>query len=98
MEFSFSLTHAVGSTDCPPNRNTGHTQKNGAVSKVDKQFTSQPTRARHVLGAAETIQVSLALPALRLSRLLWGRGTSFQEDVAVGEGFLRVQVCDYGAA
>jgi hypothetical protein len=42
--------------------NTGHTQKNGAVSKVNKKFISQITRAQHTPSAAATVQVSHALP------------------------------------
>jgi hypothetical protein len=33
---------------------TGHTQKNGAVSKVNKKFISHPTWAQHTLSAAAT--------------------------------------------
>jgi hypothetical protein len=50
--------------------NTGHTQKNGAVSKVDKKFISYPTWAQHTLSAAKTVQVSDALPAVCFSCLL----------------------------
>jgi hypothetical protein len=32
---------------------SGHAQKNGAVSKVIKQFISHPTRAQHTLSAAD---------------------------------------------
>jgi hypothetical protein len=42
---------------------TGHTQKNGAVSKVNKKFMSHITRAQHIPSAAATVQVSHALPA-----------------------------------
>jgi hypothetical protein len=45
---------------------TGRTQKNGAVSKVNKQFMSHLTRAQHTPSAAATVQVSDALPAVRL--------------------------------
>jgi hypothetical protein len=69
-------------------RNTGYTQKNGAISKFSKQFISHPTRAQHTLSAAGTVQVSHALPAVRFSCLLRGRGTSFHDGVAAGEGFL----------
>jgi hypothetical protein len=40
---------------------TGKTQKNGAVSKVNKKCISHPTRAQHTLSAAATVQVSHAL-------------------------------------
>jgi hypothetical protein len=42
----------------------------------------------NILPASETVQVSHALPAVCFSCLLWGRGTGFQDGVAVGEGFL----------
>jgi hypothetical protein len=65
----------------------GHTQKNGAVSKVDK-FISHPTRAQHTLSVAEAVQVSHVLSAIRFSCLLRGHGTSFEDGVVAGEGFL----------
>ena len=40
---------------------TGYTQKNGAVSKVNKKFISHLTRAQRTSSAAATVQVSLAL-------------------------------------
>ena len=67
---------------------TGHTQKNGAVSKVNKKCISQLTRAQRTQLAAENVQVSHALPAVRLSCLLQGRGASFRDGVAAGKGFL----------
>jgi hypothetical protein len=67
---------------------TGHIQKNGAVSKVNKQFMSNITRAQHTPSAAATVQGSHALPAVRFSCLLRGRGASFKDGVAAGEGFL----------
>jgi hypothetical protein len=42
-------------------RYTGYTQKNGAVSKVNKKFISHLTRAKCTPSAAETVQVSHAL-------------------------------------
>ena len=51
---------------------TGYTQKNGAVSKVNKKFISHPTRAQHTPSAVATVQVSHALPAVRFSCLLRG--------------------------
>ena len=56
---------------------------NGAVSKVNKKFISHLTRA-----AAATVQVSHALPAVRFSCLLRGRGVSLQDGAAAGKGFL----------
>ena len=53
--------------------NTGCTQKNGAVSKVNKKFIFHLTRAQHTLSAAATVQVSYALQAVRFSCLLRGQ-------------------------
>ena len=66
---------------------------NGAVSKVNKKFFSHLTRAKRTPLAAVTVQVSHALPAVRslvLTAGLRGRGASFQDGVAAGEGFLCV--------
>jgi hypothetical protein len=41
--------------------NTGYTQKNGAVSKVNKKFISHLTRAQRTPSAAASVQVSHAL-------------------------------------
>ena len=67
---------------------TGYTQKNGAVSKVNKKFISHITRAQRTPSAAATVQVSHALPAVRFSCLLRGRGTSLQDGIAAVKGFL----------
>ena len=61
---------------------------NGALSKVNKKFISHLTQAKRTPSAAATVQVSHALPAVRFSCLLRGRGVSFQDGVAAGEGFL----------
>ena len=61
---------------------------NGAVSKVNKKFISHLTRAKRKPSAAETVQVSHALPAVRFSCLLRGCGTGFQDGAAAGKGFL----------
>ena len=53
---------------------TGYTQQNGAVSKVNKKFISHLTRAQRTPSGAATVQVSHALPAVRFSCLLRGRG------------------------
>jgi len=84
-------------------RNTGYTQKNGAVWKVNKKFISHLTRAQRTPPAAATVQVSHALPTVRFSYLLRGREASFQDGVAAGKDFLCApfwgfQVCDYSAA
>jgi hypothetical protein len=44
--------------------NTVRSQKNGAVSKVNKKFISYLTRAQSKLSAAATVQVSHVLPAV----------------------------------
>ena len=66
----------------------GYTQKNGAVSNVNKKFISHLTRAQRTPSAAAAVQVSHALPAVRFSCLLRGRAASFQDGVAAGKGFL----------
>jgi hypothetical protein len=68
--------------------NTGYTQKNGAVSKVNKKFISHLTRAQHTLSAVPTVLVSHALPAVHFSCLLCGHGASFKDGIAAGEDFL----------
>jgi hypothetical protein len=45
-------------------------------------------RAQHTPSVAATVQVSDALPAVRFSCLLRGRGASFKDGVAAGEAFL----------
>ena len=61
---------------------TGYTQKNGAVSEVNKKFISHLTTAQRTPSAATTVQLSHALPAVRFLCLLRGRGVSFQDGVA----------------
>ena len=79
-EFRTFLSH---NTDIISIQNTGYTQKNGAVSKINKKFVSHLTRAQRTpSAAAATVQVSHALPAVRFSCLLRGRGASFQDGVA----------------
>ena len=67
---------------------TGYTQKNGAVTKVNKKFISHLTQAQLTPSAAATVQVSHALPTVRFSCLLRGSGAGFKDGVAVGKGFL----------
>jgi len=67
---------------------TEYTQKNGAGLKVNKKFISHLTRAQRTPSAAATVQVSNALPAVRFSCLLPGRGASFYDGVAAGKSFL----------
>ena len=69
-------------------RYTGYTQKNDAVSKVNKKLISQLILAQRTPSAATTVQVSHALPAVRFSFLMLGRGTSSQDGVASAKGFL----------
>jgi hypothetical protein len=69
-------------------RNTGYTQKNNAVSKVNKKFISHLTWTQRTPTAAATVQVSHALIAVRFSCLLRDGGASFQDGVAAGKGFL----------
>ena len=62
-----------------------------------------PYTGKRTPSAAATVQVSHALPAVRFSCLLRGRGASFQYGVAAGKGFLcaqfwGVQICDYSLA
>ena len=52
---------------------TGYTQKNGAVSKVNRKFVSHLTRAQRTPSAAATVQVSHTLKAVRSSCLLLGQ-------------------------
>ena len=61
---------------------------NGAVSKANKKFISHLTRPKPTPSAAATVQVSRALPAVRFSCLLRGRGVSFRDGAAAGKGFL----------
>ena len=61
---------------------------NGSVSKVDKKCISHFTRAQRTPSAAATVQVSHALPAVRFSCILLGRGVSLQDGAAAGKGFL----------
>ena len=61
---------------------TGCLQMNGAVSKVNKKFISPLTWAQRTPSAAASLQVSHALPAVRFSCLLRGRGVSLQDGVA----------------
>jgi hypothetical protein len=81
---------------------TEYTHKNGAVSKVNEKFISHLTGAQRTPSAAAIVQVSHALPPVRFSCLLRGRGASFQYGLAAGKGFLcapfwGVQIYDYSA-
>ena len=80
--------HSASFLVSPSCANTGYTQMNGAVSKVNKKFISHLTRAQRTPSETATVQISHALPAVRFSCLLRGRGASFQDGVAVGTRFL----------
>ena len=80
-------THTHSSREPEP-RYTECLQMNGAVSKVNKKSISHLTRAQRTPSAAATVQVSHALPAVRFSCLLRGRGVSLQDGAAAGKGFL----------
>jgi len=81
-------THGLNCVTTEISSYTGYTQKNGAVSKVNKEFISRLTQAQRTPSAAATVQVSHALPAVHFLCLLRGRGASFQDGVAAGKGFL----------
>ena len=55
---------------------------NGAVSKVNKKFISHLTRVQRTPTAAATVEVSHAIPAVRFSCVLRGRGVSSQDGAA----------------
>ena len=61
---------------------------NGAESKVNKKFICHITRAQRTPSAAATVVFSHALPAVRFSCLLRGRGVGLQDGTAAGKGFL----------
>jgi hypothetical protein len=84
-------THNRRNHDSPayrPLHYTEYTQKNGAISKVNKKSISHLTLAQRTPSAAATVQVFHSLPAVPFSCLLRGRGASFQDGVAAGKGFL----------
>ena len=80
------LVHLVGFI--ARTKYTGIHKKNGAFSKVNKKPISHFTRAQRTPSGAATVQVFHALPAVRFSCLMRGRGASFQDGVAAGKGFL----------
>ena len=59
---------------------------NGAVSKVNKKCISHLMLAQRTPSAAATVQVARALPAVRFSCLLRGRGVSLQDGAVAGKG------------
>jgi hypothetical protein len=67
---------------------TEYTQKNSAISKVNKKSISHLSRAQRTPSAAATVQVSCTLPAVRFSCLLRGHGVSFKDGITAGKGFL----------
>jgi len=56
--------------------------------KLKRNLFLTLTRAQPTPSAAATVQVSHALPAVRFSYLMRGRGASFQDGVAAGKGLL----------
>ena len=81
--------------------NTGYTQKNVAVSKVNKKFISQLTRAQRT--PSHQRQLSKFLMRYQQFASHAYCGASYQDGVATGKGFLcapfgGVQICDYSAA
>jgi len=58
------------------------------VQKLTRNLFLTLHGAKRTPSAAATVQVSHALPAVRFSCLLRGRGASFQDGVAAGKGFL----------
>ena len=91
MRSSFQAPPSLSIIEYVPSKQgffTGCLQKNGAFSKVDKKLISHLTRAKRTPSAAATVQLSHALPAVRFSCLMRGRGASFQDGVAAGKGFL----------
>ena len=85
---TFLILQSFGDITYAARINTGYTQKNGAVSKVNKKFISQLTRAQRTPSTEATVQVFHAPPAVRFSCLLRGRGAGFQDGFAAGKGFL----------
>ena len=55
-----------------------------------QKFISHLTQAQHTPSTAATVQVSHALPAVRFSCLLRGRGVNFKDGVAAGKRLLCV--------
>jgi hypothetical protein len=51
----------------PTDVNTGYSQKNGAVSNVNKKPISHLKRVKRTPSTAATVQVSHVLPAVRFS-------------------------------
>jgi hypothetical protein len=79
---------SIVQTDRPQTKKKVYSQKNGAVSKVNRKFISHLTRVKRTPSAATTVHVSHVLPAVRFSCLLRGHGANLQDGVAAGNGFL----------
>ena len=67
--FSLTWTHLSW---CHSYHYTGYTQKNGAVSKVNKKFISDLTRAQYTSPVAATVRVSHALTLRLLMSYTYG--------------------------
>jgi hypothetical protein len=64
-----------------------HSQKNGAVSKVDKKFISHPTWTQQNCQQRKLSKFLMRYEQFVSHSYCWGRRTSFQYGVAAGEGF-----------
>jgi hypothetical protein len=64
---------------------TGHTQKNGAISKIDEQFISHPHG--HNIRCQQRELFKFIIRYKQFGSNAWC-GASFQDGVAAGEGFL----------
>jgi hypothetical protein len=80
----------IGKITCPARRTGTEMHKRIVWFPKFKQFISHSALTQHTLSGAKTAQDSHALPAVRFTCLLRGRGTSFQDGVVSGEGFLFV--------
>ena len=92
------------SATCNGKESTGYTQKNGAVSKGNKEFTyfSLYTGTTYTFSSGNCPRFSCATSSSLLMLNAGPRG-HFQDGVAAGKGFLcapfwGVQICDYSAA
>ena len=63
-------------------------KKEWCAFKSEQEIYFSPYTVKRTPSAATTVEVSHSLPAVRFSRLLRGRGASFQDGVAAGKGFL----------
>ncbi len=83
--------------------NTVHLLMYGAVSKVNKKFISQLTRANLHHQQRQLSKIHMRCQQFAFSCVLRGRGVGLQDGTAAGKGFLcapfwGIQICDYSAA